>query len=88
LTTTLYVSEAEYDVFRTLPAAVLVKTRYNVPPFGIDVFTGALAGLVLAEIEFDTDAGQDEFPAPHESVAEATLDGRFTGLIDAQLPSR
>jgi CYTH domain-containing protein len=79
LITTLYVSDAEYDVLAQLPAAVLTKTRYSVPPFGVDVFGGELAGLVLAEIELATEEEAAAFPPPAETVAEVTLDTRLTG---------
>jgi CYTH domain-containing protein len=79
LITTLYVSDAEHEVLRQLPAATLTKTRYSVPPFGVDVFEGELAGLVVAEIEFATDEDQARFEPPPESVAEVTLDARLTG---------
>jgi CYTH domain-containing protein len=79
LITTLYVDEAEHAALRALPGAELVKTRYSVPPFGVDVFTGPLTGLVVAEVEFATDDEHDRFPAPPESRAEVTLDPRLTG---------
>ena len=79
LITTLYLSAAEHAALDVLPGPILVKTRYSVPPFGIDVLGGELEGLVVAEIEFATDDEQAAFPAPPESVAEVTLDARFTG---------
>ncbi len=79
LITTLYLSAAEHEVLTAVPAQVLVKTRCSVPPFGIDVFRGSLEGLVVAEIEFATAAEHDAFAPPPESVAEVTLDPRFTG---------
>ena len=53
LITTLYLDAVEYAVLEQLPAATVHKTRLSVPPLGIDVFEDALAGLVLAEAEFD-----------------------------------
>ena len=47
--TTMYLSRGEFRTLVQLPAAQLSKTRYSVPPFGIDVFEGTLQGLVLAE---------------------------------------
>ncbi|WP_235619180.1 hypothetical protein [Embleya scabrispora] len=52
LITNTYLSAAEYDLLATLPARVLSKTRFGVPPVGVDVFDGPLRGLVLAEAEF------------------------------------
>lgn len=79
LITTLYLDEAEHAALSALTAYELFKTRYSVPPLGVDVFTGTLAGLVLAEIEFASAEDQHRFPAPAESVAEVTLDPRLTG---------
>lgn len=79
LITTFYLDEAEYRALATLPGAGLTKTRYSVPPLGVDVFTGALGGLVMGEIEFETADEEARFPDPVESALEVTLDERFTG---------
>jgi CYTH domain-containing protein len=79
LITTMYLNDEEYEALVALPAAVLCKTRHSVPPLGVDVFTGGLEGLYLAEVEFSTDAEMAEFsPAPFV-IAEVTEDQRFTG---------
>jgi CYTH domain-containing protein len=79
LITNTYLSQAEYDLLASLPAAVLSKTRSSVPPLGVDVFDGPLEGLVLAEAEFDGDEEALAFVPPAECVAEVTDDVRFTG---------
>ncbi|GAA1110769.1 hypothetical protein JBF12_01125 [Streptomyces javensis] len=79
LITNTYLSEAEYDVLASLPAAVLSKTRFSVPPLGVDVFDGPLEGLVLGEAEFTSDEEALAFVPPPECVAEVTDDVRFTG---------
>jgi CYTH domain-containing protein len=79
LITNIYLSEAEYDRFGALPAAVLSKTRVIVPPVGIDIFGPPLHGLVLAEAEFATDGEASSFRPPPGSIAEVTDDPRFTG---------
>ncbi|MCX4767842.1 hypothetical protein OG562_44220 [Streptomyces sp. NBC_01275] len=79
LITNMYLSPAEYDLLASLPAAVLTKTRFSVPPLGVDVFEGPLRGLVLAEAEFTTDEEARSFVPPRECVAEVTADVRFTG---------
>lgn len=79
LITNTYLSPAEYDVFAALPARVLRKTRYSLPPFGIDVFDPPLHGLVLAEAEFDSDQETRALAVPEFAVAEVTADPRFTG---------
>lgn len=79
LITNIYLSPAEYDLLATLPAAVLSKTRLNLPSLGIDVFDPPLHGLVLAEAEFETDEQARAYRPPLEPVAEVTADARFTG---------
>jgi CYTH domain-containing protein len=79
LITNTYLSAAEYELLASLPAAVLSKTRFSVPPLGIDVFDGDLRGLVLAEAEFGNDEEARAFAPPPECVAEVTEDVRFTG---------
>jgi len=79
LLTNTYLSEAEYDLLATLPALELRKTRYSVAPFGVDVFEGPLAGLVLAEIEFPTEDAAEGSPIPSTAAVEVTHDPRFTG---------
>ena len=79
LITTVYLSEAEYQVLTVLPARILRKVRHSIPPFGVDAFEGVLLGLYLAEAEFTTDQESAEFSPPVFAVAEVTGDRRFTG---------
>jgi len=79
LITTVYLDQAEYDALTTLPARQLRKTRYSIPPFGIDVFDPPLHGLTMAEIEFPSEAAFHAFAPPSFAVAEVTNDIRFTG---------
>jgi CYTH domain-containing protein len=79
LTTSIYLSAAEYDLLASLPAQVLSKTRYSVPPLSIDIFDPPLHGLVLAEAEFSTDEAAQSFRPHQATIAEVTNDPRFTG---------
>ena len=83
LITSTYLSEPEFAALAGLPGVVLSKTRHSVPPFGVDVFEGQLAGLVLAEAEFDSDDACAAFEPPLDGrvriIAEVTADPRFTG---------
>ncbi len=36
--TSTYLSHGEYDLLASLPARTLTKTRFSVPPLGVDVF--------------------------------------------------
>ena len=59
----------------------VVKTRYAVPlgelTIEVDVFEGGLAGLVTAEVEFDSEAASREFEPPEWMGEEVTGDGRY-----------
>jgi CYTH domain-containing protein len=75
----MYLVELEFRVLAQLPAKTLRKTRYSVPPFGIDVFEGVLEGLIMAEAEFDSAEDADALTIPPFLSREVSEDGRFTG---------
>jgi len=71
-------------VFAALPARELRKTRHPVQEggrtYGVDVFDGALTGLVLAEVEFETSDEMDEgWHLPAWIRRDVSDDVRFTG---------
>jgi adenylate cyclase len=60
----------------------VVKTRYLVPledrlTAEVDVYEGALAGLVTAEVEFASEPDSDAFAAPEWLGREVTGDARY-----------
>jgi CYTH domain-containing protein len=83
LITSLYLNEYEYEVFSVFEGNELRKNRYPFEhegrKYSIDVFLGALYGLILAETDFDTDAEMDDFPKPSFATADVTRDELFTG---------
>ena len=79
LITNIYLSPAEFDALAVVPARSLQKVRSSYAPYGVDVFEGALAGLVLVEVEFDTPTEMAAFWPALDVVAEVTGDVRFTG---------
>ncbi|MCA1615578.1 MAG: hypothetical protein LC800_16050 [Acidobacteria bacterium] len=83
LITSLYLSQYEYETLSGFEGNEIRKNRYPYEhggrTFSIDIFLGALRGLVLAEIEFDTDEGLRDFPAPDFAEREVTDDELFTG---------
>jgi CYTH domain-containing protein len=88
--TNMYLTEAEYLCLARLEAAQLLKKRYDYSyqgrRYGIDLFEGHLAGLILAEIEAETVDELDQLPVPSFALAEVTGDPFFEGgalvLID------
>lgn len=83
LMTTLYLTEAEFALFSGLPGRRLDKTRHYYEAgdatLSVDRFEGPLAGLFLAEAEFDDDAAMAAFADPAFAVREVTADDRYTG---------
>ena len=77
--TSMYLTEDEFRVLAQLSAKTLSKTRYSVPPFGIDRFEGTLEGLLIAEAEFDSAAAADALTLPSFICHEVSSDPRFSG---------
>jgi CYTH domain-containing protein len=81
--TTLYLTAPEHAVFAALPGAPLAKRRHRAESggleWGVDVFEGALTGLVLAEREFDSDAELRAAGPPAFAALEVTDDVSFSG---------
>jgi CYTH domain-containing protein len=81
--TTLYLSAAEHRLFAALPGARLAKRRHRATSgglaWGVDLFEGALAGLVLAEREFESEAALHAAGPPAFAAVEVTDDVAFTG---------
>ena len=94
--TTIYLGAEEARSLHVLEAYVLRKTRMSFPPYGVDVFHDALAGLVLAEAEVVPAPGTSvaaasellaAVAAPPGALAEVTLDVTFTGGNLARMTS-
>jgi CYTH domain-containing protein len=88
--TSVYLDDAEWSILSGLPAEVLRKQRWRLMRHGervtVDVFGGALTGLVLAEI--DRGSGPDrDLPVGFDVVAEVTQDEAFTGAALAAVTS-
>ena len=80
---TAYLTAAEYELLRSLPALELVKTRYHLLLDGrwwsLDLFDGPLAGLELVEIEAADAASLAALVPPPWAAKEVTHDPRFQG---------
>ena len=89
--TTFYLTAEEHGVFAALPGARLVKRRHRVGDggleWGVDVFEGALAGLVLAEREFESEAALRAAAMPSFATLEVTNEVAFSGGALATTPA-
>jgi len=88
--TTLYLDAGEYALLAALPAAPLVKLRHHLPFgdqwFAVDVFAGALAGLMLCEIETESAEALASIVLPDWAGDEVTDDPAFAGAALAVEP--
>jgi len=94
LLTSIYLSAEEFRLLSDLPGARLRKVRHALGKVSgadlfVDVFEGALAGLVMAEAEFETVEAMTAFAMPDFAFKEVTEDVRYTGgrLVRDGLPS-
>jgi adenylate cyclase len=76
------VEDAE-ELVRAAMGTVIEKTRYLVPHAGftweVDVFTGFYSGLVVAEVELESEA--ESPPLPSWIGREVTSDRRYSNMV-------
>ena len=89
--TNIYLSQYEYETLAVFEGNELRKNRYPFEhegrAYSIDVFLGALHGLILAEIEFETDEELDAFRMPSFAALDVTNEETFTGASLVHLTS-
>lgn len=80
---TIRLSLDEYAALATVDGKRVGKTRYLYGFQGrtaeVDVFGGALSGLVLVDFEFETEAEKDSFSMPEFCLAEVTQEEFIAG---------
>ena len=93
LLTSIYLSPEEFRLLSALPGHRLRKTRHYLgridgADVSVDVFEGALSGLIMAEAEFADDEAMERWPMPDFAFREVTTDVRYTGgrLVTDGLP--
>ena len=81
--TNLYLTEDEHAVLARLPGRDIRKRRYRVAhegrAFSLDVFEGALAGLILCEAEGESREAILAVKFPPWCLREVTQEPAFTG---------
>jgi CYTH domain-containing protein len=79
----IYLTAKEHAALAALPGRPLAKRRHTVAhqgrAFGVDVFEGALAGLILCEAEGATPEAIRAIVFPPWASREVTADPFFTG---------
>jgi len=81
--TNTYLNAVEAETFSVFNSNEIRKNRYYFEyegrKFSVDMFLGDLFGLVLAEVNFETDEELLEFPKPSFALADVTNNVRFSG---------
>ena len=81
--TNLYLTEAEFNLLEPLESKIIIKKRfpYRVQNllYSIDVFEGRHQGLILAEMELESDPPGEENALPSFALNDVTEDPFFTG---------
>ena len=84
--TSIYVPEEEFAILASaLKGTRLTKIRHRLHAqpgvsMSVDEFQGELAGLVLAEAEFETSEELSAFPTPPFAIREVTDEQQYTGV--------
>ncbi|PYS79015.1 MAG: hypothetical protein DMF66_04240 [Acidobacteria bacterium] len=83
LITSIYLNEYEYEVLSVFEGNELRKNRYPYEhegrKYSVDIFLGALRGLILAETDFEADDEMDDFAPPPFAFIDVTREELFTG---------
>ncbi len=85
LMTTIYLTPEEGEVFASLPAHSSIKRRYKLAEqdwtFVIDCYEApdAVRGLLIAEVECDTDEALDAIQCPSWALQEITDEPEWSG---------
>jgi CYTH domain-containing protein len=80
----IYLAREEHTLLEgLLPGDDLTKRRYKLRDgahvYSVDVFDGHLSGLVLAEINFETEEELDAHVPPAFAIADVSRDEGYTG---------
>jgi CYTH domain-containing protein len=83
LITNIYLNAQEAEMLSVFEANEIRKNRYKFDfegrTFSVDMFLGALFGLVLAEVSFENDEEMDASAMPPFALADVTNNPIFTG---------
>lgn len=76
---TAYLEAGEHAVFASLPAHPLTKRRHRLGAFSVDLFSGPLEGLILAESEQPDAETLAALPLPEWLGADVTNNPCYQG---------
>ena len=80
---TIVLNEKEYEELNVIKGRRVRKTRFDYEEgetrFEIDIFRDELAGLVLVEVEFDSQKSKESFSMPQFCLADVTQEKFIAG---------
>lgn len=89
----LPLTKESYEHLRTKTDGILItKTRYLIPltdklTIELDVFSGELEGLLLAEVEFETEEEAENFTPPEWFGEDVTFSSKYhNSMLSRQKP--
>ncbi|GMQ62302.1 CYTH domain-containing protein [Vallitalea maricola] len=77
------ISKEQYNTLKSkIDHNIISKKRYYIPldkslTVELDIFNDKLEGLIMAEVEFDSEESANNFTPPSWFVKEVTFDSRF-----------
>jgi len=85
----MWLTPEEYEVLSVFEGNEVRKNRFNYEhegqAFTVDLYLGALWGLLIAHMSVDNDAAVDQTLLPEFAVADITNKAMFTGPNLAEL---
>ena len=79
----IYLSEGEYETLIALPGSVARKIRYSVAGGSLDVYDYPNPGLVVFEVEFESESASAQYTPPSFVGQEVTRNAKFSGYAIA-----
>jgi len=80
----VYLHESEFELLAALPAWEAGKRRYAVVGGALDEYLYPRQGLVVFEVEFDSEQAARDYQPPAFAGAEITGDASFSGFTIAR----
>jgi len=82
--TTLYLDETEYAQLCNLPGRAASKRRYTIAGGSLDVYERPMPGLMVFELEFESEEAARNYQPPQFVTTEITDEPRYSGFQLAQ----
>jgi len=78
--TTIYLNETEYGQLCHLPGSTASKRRYTIAGGSLDVYEQPISGLMIFELEFESEETAREYLPPPFVTREITDEAAYSGF--------